>query len=155
MTETAAISAPRARGPIVLETLWWPKNPLGYACGARRSAEEWREDLQRAGVRAGEFVEFWTEDVVDRFRLVVKQDGSYYTEPLNVAEQKGAIYITHEGDIGSSLADLIAFVFDHAKKNEAYFPLDLSCRVSIARNSVRKQLVIRDDGRLVFEGWDG
>jgi hypothetical protein len=154
MTETAAARAPIARGPIVLETLWWPKHPLGYACGARHSPEEWREDLQRQGVRAGDFVEFWTEDVVGRFRLVVKQDGSYFTEPLSVPLPEDAVYITDEGDVAGSLDDLVAQVYTDAQKASFLFPLDYSCRVSIARNTVRRQLVIRDDGRLLFDGED-
>jgi hypothetical protein len=143
MTETAAMTAPIARGPIVLETLWWPKHPMGYACGARRAAEDWREDLQRQGVRAGGFVEFWTEDVIDRFRLVVKQDGSYFTQPPSVPTHKNVVYITDEGDVAGSLDDLIAQVYVDAQKASFLFPLDYSCRVSIARNSVRMQLVIR------------
>jgi hypothetical protein len=155
MTETAALSAPMARGPIVLETLWWPKHPIGYLCGARRDADDWRDDLQKQGVRAGDYVEFWTEDVVDRFRLVVKQDGSYFTEPPTVPAHANAVYITDEGDVADSLDNLIAQTFADAQRASFLFPLDYACRVSIARNSVRRQLVIRDDGRLVFEGWDG
>jgi hypothetical protein len=158
MPETAAVTAPVARGPIVLETLWWPKHPIGYVGGARRSPADWREDLQnRAGVKAGDFVEFWTEDVVDRFRLVVKEDGSYLTEPLSVPPHSNVVYITNDGDVAGSVDELVAQVHADGVKAQSHVPLDFSCRVSIARNSVRLQLVIRDDGRLLFEseGWDG
>jgi hypothetical protein len=46
------------RGPIIVETLWWPRHAVGLAGHARRSIDEWRDDLMAQGVKAGDLVEF-------------------------------------------------------------------------------------------------
>jgi hypothetical protein len=72
-----------------------------------------------------------------------------------VRKEQGALYITNEGDSAHSLDELIAQVFEQSRATPGLFPLDHSCRISRPWNRTRMQLVIRDDGRRLFEAIRG
>src|ERR1700694_3925560 len=85
-----------ARGPIILETIWWPSDVIkrGLGLTGRPSPEAWREDLRSTAVRARDIVDFIAEDVVARFRLTVNADGSVRTDPLTISIPDRTIVVT-------------------------------------------------------------
>jgi hypothetical protein len=144
-----------ARGPIVIETIWWPREQLSLGLVGRASPDQWRDDLREHGVRAGDVVEFVAEDVVDRFQLTVNDDGGFRTDPIALETRPGTLITTDEGDTAATIEELIGIVYASAERTPWLFPLDYRCRVSIVRAPINLQLVYRgDDAGMTFEAKD-
>jgi hypothetical protein len=136
-----------------LETLWWPRHAVTIAARARNKPDDWRDDLVNSGVKPGDIIEFYAENVVGRLRLLVRANGSYTTESefLPPKSTRDLLWVTHEGEAAQSLEELIGRVYELAKDQPSYFPLVYQVRVSIVRSPIKMRLQFVDDGVLKFQ----
>ena len=90
-----------------VETLWWPLDAdvRGYDPRGRQAPEAWRDDLRKAGLRAGETVWFLSEDVIARFDLRIYQNGEASYPITRIPN--GACVTSDEGHCALSIPDLV------------------------------------------------
>lgn len=139
----------RPTGPAILETYWWPRHAVACAAHARHKQDEWIEELRGAGVKPGDVLDFYAEDVVGRFRLIVNRDESYRTE--DIVAPLGTIgsyfYVTNEGDTADTIYTLASQVHS---ANRGPFPVECQVRVSMVKDPIKMRMEFVDDCVLRF-----
>jgi hypothetical protein len=139
---------------FVLETLWWPRDCIsrGLNGSSRQTPDEWCHDLLRTGAQVGNVIEFLTEDVLERFTLVVKEDGSSRSYPDVIRMPNGAMACTNEGHCSMDVDELATQCHALHTDTPWLFPLKYSCRVGITI-CVNMRLAKAPDGFcLKYEG---